>query len=215
MEDPKSDVAFGIYETAFSLHRREILNNHYCNLTGLRLYGVFFAIEAKCMNASIEDAENQCLRSVCAMVSTIRRLNQAADPARKVAAAATASASSSSAPLPTSSLTMVYPEADMDSFAFTLAVGSQCANMFVNRALGMDSEDTVQWHMHCLQAYSFRKPDDLNHLRHDMNNVLDWGLSARKDKIINCCTNICDSEIIQQSRKRQRTDREDEGPENC
>ena len=212
VENSAPDVAFGIYQTAFSLLEREILNNQHCNLAGPRLYGVFFAIEAKCMNASIEEAENQCLRTGCAMVSTSRRLNQAANSAPKATASAS---SSSSAVLPTSSLTTVYPTADMDSFAFTLAVGSQCANMFVNWALEMDSDDTVQWHMHYLQSYDFRKPDDLNQLHHDMNAVLDWGLSARKDKIIDCCTKVYDSGIIQQSRKRQRTDRKDKGPELC
>ena len=120
---------------------------------------------------------------------------------------------SSSASPPTPSPTIVYPKADMDSFAFTLAVGSQSANMFVNWALEMDSNNYVHWHMHCLQTYQFRRPDDLNQLHHDMNNVLEWGLSARKDKMIDCCTNIYDSGIIQPSRKRQRTNRKDKGSE--
>ena len=209
VENPKPDVAIGIYETAFSLLQREILNNQHCNLAGPQLYGVFFAVEAKCMNASIEEAENQCLRSGCAMVSTSGGLNSAASRAGKATASVP---SSSSAPLPTPSLSIIYPKADMDSFAFTLAVGSQYANMFVNWALEMDSDNSVQWHMHWLQGYSFRKPDDLNQLHHDMNNVLDWGLRVRKDKIIERCQGIYDSGVIQQSRKRQKIDRRDKGP---
>lgn len=212
VENPKPDVAMGVYETALTLLQREILYNQHCNLAGPQLYGVFFAIEAKCMNASIEEAENQCLRSGCAMVSTSRRLNQAANRARRAAAPASAPPSSS-APLPTPSPSTLYPKADMNSFAFTLAVGSQYANMFVNWALETDSDQSVQWHMHWLQGYSFRKPDDLNQLHHDMNNVLDWGLSVGKDKMIDCCKRIHNSGVIQQSRKRQKIDHRDKGPE--
>ena len=205
VENPKPDVAIGIYETAFSLLQREILNNQHCNLAGPQLYGVFFAVEAKCMNASIEEAENQCLRSGCAMVSTSRGLNSAASRAGKATASVP---SSSSAPLPTPStpsLSIIYPKADMDSFAFTLAVGSQYANMFVNWALEMDSDNSVQWHMHWLQGYSFRKPDDLNHLHHDMNNVLDWGLRVRKDKIIERCQGIYDSGVLSRAERGKKS----------
>ena len=151
VENPKPDVVIGIYETAFSLLQREILNNQHCNLGGAQLYGVFVAIEAKCMNASIEEAENQCLRSGCAMFSTSRGLNQAANQARKATAPVSAP-SSTNVPLPTPSTSTMDPEADMDSFAFTLAVGSQYANMFVNWALEMDSDNSVQWHMHWLRV---------------------------------------------------------------
>ena len=75
LENPRPDVAFGIYETAFSILHKDILIDQRCNLAGPQLYGVFFAIEAKCMNASIEEAENQCLRTGCAMVRTSRDLN--------------------------------------------------------------------------------------------------------------------------------------------
>ena len=210
VENPKPDVAIGIYETAFSLLQREILNNQHCNVAGPQLYGVFFALEAKCMNASIEEAENQCLRSGCAIYSTSRGLNQAANQARKATKSAP---SSSSAPPPTTSLLTVYPTAHIDSFAFTLAVGSQYANMFVSWALEMDSDNSFQWQMHWLQGYSFRKPDDLNQLHHDMNNILDWGLGVRKDKVINCCKKIHDSGVTQQSRKRQKTGGKDRGPD--
>ena len=32
---------------------QEILNNHHCDLAGLKLYDIFLSFDAKCMNASI------------------------------------------------------------------------------------------------------------------------------------------------------------------
>ena len=214
VENPKPNVAFGIYETAFSRLQRAILSNQHCSLAGPQLYGVFFAVEVKCMNASVQEAKNVYLRSGCAMVSTSRGLNQATTQALKATAAAIASAPSSSrAPLLTASLATTYPKADMDSFAFTLAVGSQSANMFVNWALEIDSDNSVEWQMYRLQGYSFQEPEDLNQLHHDMNNILEWDLSVRKEKMIDCCTKIYDSGVIQPSRKRREIDGKDKGLE--
>lgn len=191
VEKPRPDVACGIYDTGFSLTQWQILHNHKCDLAGPRLYDIF-VIEAKCMNASIEEAENQCMRSGCAMVNTRRALKTAASPARKAATTST------SPPSPAD------PMVDMDSFAFTLAVGSQMANMFVNWALEMDSKDSVQWHMSFLRVYSYRKPNDLNQLHHDMNNILDWGLGTRKSKVIEYCGKIEELEVVQRKSKKQK-----------
>ncbi|KAL9123564.1 MAG: hypothetical protein Q9217_007014, partial [Psora testacea] len=203
VEKPRPDVAFGIYETAFSLLQREILNNHKCNLAGPRLYDIFFVMEAKCMNTSIEEAENQCIRSGCAMVNTRRALKKAASQPYKAAAT---SSSSASAPLSSSSLLPAYPKADIDSFAFTLAIGSQHAHMFVNWALEIDSNDSIQWHMHVLRVYSYRKAEDLNQLHHDMNNILDWGVSTRKTKVMEYCENIHELKVVQPKTKKQKKD---------
>lgn len=129
VEKPKPDVACGIYDEAFTPLYRAILHNHQCDLAGPHLYDIFFMIEAKCINASIKEAENQCMRSGCAIVNTRRALKNAASPARKTAA--------------TSAASPEYPKVDLDLFAFTLAVGSQMANLFVNWALEMDSKHSV------------------------------------------------------------------------
>lgn len=201
IENPKPDVAFGIYETAFSPHQQEILNNHRNNLAGPQLYDIFLVMEAKCMNEPIQEAENQCIRSGCAMVSTRRSLNQAAAQTHKAAAA------SDSGP------GTVYPKADMDSFAFAIAVGSGHAHLFVNWALEKDSKASVEWHMHFLREYSYRKADDLNQLHHDMNNIQDWGVSIRKNTVMERCEKIRSMGVIQPKAKRQKKDVQDNAAE--
>ncbi len=204
VENPKPDVAFGIYANAFAHYQREILNNNKNNLAGPRLYGIFLVIEAKCMNHSIEEAENQCIRSGCAMVNTRRLLNQAATLPHK------------GTPASGSAAAIEYPRPDMESFAFALAVGSSHAHMFVSWALEMDSKDSVQWHMHFLRDYSFRRPEDLNQLHHDMNNIQDWGLTKQKDKLLQHCETIDSLDIVQPKPKKQKKDdqKEKEGQEN-
>ena len=203
VENPRPDVAFGIYQNAFSLHQQEILNNNRNDLAGPRCYGIFMIIEAKCMNQSIEEAENQCIRSGCAMVSTRRLLNRAATLSHK------------GTPASGSAAAIEYPLPDMESFAFAIAVGSSHAHMFVSWALEKDSKDSVEWHMHFLRDYSFRRPEDLNQLHHDMNNIQDWGLGIQKDTLLQHCETIRSLGIVQPKSKKQKDDqKEKEGQEN-
>ena len=211
VENPKPDMAFGIYKTAFSPFYQEILNNHRCNLAGPKLYDIFLAFDAKCMNAPIDEAENQCMRSGSAMVQTRRRLNQAANQSRKKVVNS-GSLSSTGACTTTLSSTQVCPRADTESFAFTLAIGSQGANMFVNWALEMDANDNnnVQWHMHKLRVYSYFNLDDLAQLHHDIDNILDWGLTTRKAEVENLCEKIHSLEAMQPKAKKQKKTNDDE-----
>ena len=48
-----------ILEIAVSPIYQEILNNHHCDLADLKLYDIFLSFDAKCMNASIEEAEEE------------------------------------------------------------------------------------------------------------------------------------------------------------
>lgn len=204
VENPKPDVAFGIYQDAFSSHQQQILNNTKNNLAGPRCYGIFLVIEAKCMNQSIEEAENQCIRSGCAMVNTRRLLNQAATLPHK------------GTPASGNTEAIEYPRPDTESFAFAIAVGSSHAHMFVSWALEKDSKDSVEWHMHFLRDYSFRRPEDLEQLHHDMNNVQDWGLGIQKDKLLQHCETIHSLGVVQPKPKKQKKDgqKEKEGQEN-
>ena len=194
VENPKPDVAFGIYQNAFSSHQQEILNNNNNNLAGPWCYGIFMIIEANRMANSIEEAENQCIRSGCAMVSTRRLLNQAATLPQKGTPASGGAAA------------IEYPRPDMESFAFAIAVGSLHANMFVSWALEKDSKDSVEWHMHFLRDYSLRRPEELQQLHHDMNNIQDWGLGIQKDTLVQHCETIRSLGIVQPKLKKQKKD---------
>ena len=134
------------------------------------------------------------------MVNTSRVLNQAAIKPRKTTSSS--STNVSAAPTPVSA---EYLKPDLNSFAFTLAVGSQFAHLFVNWALEIDSKDSIQWHMHLMRAYSYHSPDDLNSLHHDMYNILDWGVGKRKARVMEQCENILEIRATQPKAKKQKT----------
>ena len=186
---PKPDIAWGIMGQAFTWDQSETLNNHRNNIAGPTLYDVFFVLEAKSMNEPIEEAENQCMRSGCAMVEARRTLHQAAQaPAAQVAQAPADQAVGPPA-IQASPAEGSAPKADKDSFAFTIAVVPMAARMFVNWAL-VHPKKAVAWHMHRLRDYNFHKLEDLAQLHHDMDNILDWGVTSRKRKVIELCKEI-------------------------
>ena len=73
--------------------------------------------------------------------------------------------------------------ADMQSFAFSFAICPDQAKMFVNWALDLP-KDVVHWHMHLLRVYPFEDDAAVTLLKHDLNNVLDWGIKKRKHTIV-------------------------------
>ncbi|KAM0795839.1 hypothetical protein BDR22DRAFT_869568 [Usnea florida] len=184
IQNPRPDVAWGIWKDAFDETQCYILDNQKNNLAGADMYDVCFIIEAKCMNGSINEAENQCMRSGCAMVNTRRRLNKAAGVSIPSAAE--------------------YPKVDINTFAFSLALGSDHARLFVNWALEV-GPGHVKWHMHRLASYDYRTLDELDELHRHMNNVLDWAVTKRKSQVIQLCGKIKEAKgLYMPPKKRQR-----------
>ena len=183
IQNPRPDVAWGIWKDAFDETQCYILKNHKNNLAGADMYDVCFIIEAKCMNASIHEAENQCMRSGCAMVNTRRRLNKAAGVSISSAAE--------------------YPKVDVNTFAFSLAVASDHARLFVNWALEV-GPGHVKWHMHRLASFDYRSLDDLDELHRHMNNILDWVVKKRKSQVIQLCGKIKDAKRVYVTPKKMQ-----------
>lgn len=222
IEQPKPDIAWGLYEDAFTKKEKTILENQKNHLAGLGMYDVFFVLEAKSINASLEEAENQYMRSGCAIVNTRRNLNHAATlqqapkqqaavlpssssiaglPAAQAVKGQAASSSSSvrgppaaKAPAATAPL-LSMSSADMDSFAFTIALGSQDARMYANWAR-VKAKGGIEWHMHQLRNYNFRSLDEVNRLHYDIDNILDWGVSSRKRKVVELCKTIEKKQLV-------------------
>ena len=78
---------------------------------------------------------------------------------------------------------------DIESFAFTLALFTDKAEMYVNwheyrktSRHPYDLEDA--WHMNFLEGYEFRDEESFGMLRRGINNVLDWGVGVRKREIM-------------------------------
>ena len=194
VEKPRPDIAFGIYDTAFSDAEQHILRNEKNCLTGPRVFGIFFSIDVKCGNQGILAAENQCQRSGCAMVVARRLLNEAATVKRGKATSSSSSAKIASRSAPVASITKLpefeYSKGDLSSFAFSLAVDNYMANLFVNWAMEMEIPDIVQWHMTTLRTYLFTRPIELAQLYHDMNNICDWGVSTHLNELKNLALRI-------------------------
>ena len=169
VKNPKPDLAFGLFKSAFDNDDQEI-NAYLSNFTSLssELYHVFFVIEAKNVEGSLVDATLQAAPSGAAMVFATRNFND-------------------------SVMKDVEEEAqigaDLRSIAFSLALTPDLATLWVHWAdVG---EEKVSYHMNCVNSYNFCGPRalaSLKDLRHDIDNVLDWGTLTRKVKIRKVCS---------------------------
>ncbi|KAI4265804.1 MAG: hypothetical protein L6R38_009168 [Xanthoria sp. 2 TBL-2021] len=75
-----------------------------------------------------------------------------------------------------------YPYVDEDplGMVFCLAVCPDVAELSVHFAEHHDDKSTY-YHMHIIGAYAMKKGDDVRELRKHINNILDWGLTTRKE----------------------------------
>ncbi|KAK4691407.1 hypothetical protein P7C71_g5588, partial [Lecanoromycetidae sp. Uapishka_2] len=190
--NPKPDIAFAVYEDAFTPTERELFDQTGCSLTGNGSYHEFASLDAKSMNASIEEAENQCMRSGSAMVSSRRKFNKlyAQSPQQLNQPAIDKPSSTQQSPNPSSSnqpsstpppSTETKSKIKTDTLAFTFAFATSQARLFVNWDL--DQNGITNWHMHLLRDYNYNKLSDVSQLHHDIDNIMDWGVGKRKLKI--------------------------------
>ena len=75
VQTPRPDTCFGITYEAFGEYATEVLCNNRLDLAGPKAYIITFAIEAKGLNESIYEGENQCLRVGATMVNNRRQFN--------------------------------------------------------------------------------------------------------------------------------------------
>ena len=172
IQNPRPDLTYGLRQEAFGETERRIIHtwNKFTVLSA-DLYQAFFLVEVKSAEGTIEDAENQCCRGGAALVHARRQFN----------AKATLDDDDENLPL---------VGADLRSFAFSLALVPSKAHMFVHWA--EVKEKDVRYHMNLVNSYDFRalSGDAFEHLRHDIDNVLDWGTLKRKREITGVCEEI-------------------------
>ena len=178
IKNPKPDLAYGIRYGAFTTLQQDIIHT-YPRYTEVSpgLCFPFFAAEFKGSQGSMEEADLQACRSGAAMVNGIRELYKEAGREKKDAGA------------------------DEDSFAFTLALIPQFANLYVHWAEVAPGSQTI-YHMHQINTYSLKIATHYQDIRHDLNNILDWGL----DKRLNQLKDIVDVIAEGLSRKKQKMD---------
>lgn len=187
--NPVPDLAYAYSKKTFTTDQRIIIGNLGCELTA-KMSHCFFIVEAKSMNAPVTEAENQACRGGAAMVWNRRRFNAAAERARKKRPSAepsppnaTVSAFDQSFPNPPEPLADDHwPRPDFNSFAFSFCFDATVANLFVHWAELCSAAD-ITWHMSLLRCYNLSDREAYRHMRHDIDNILDWGASVRLTEI--------------------------------
>lgn len=168
LKDPRPDIAYGLSSDAFTEEENAINDAHQA-ITGLSpgILHTFFIVEFKGQGGTIDEAMTQACGAGAAMVNAFRQLNRNAG-------------------------VKCSSRADVNSFAFSLALVPHMANLSVHWAEVKDREDegpeserteTVTHHMNLLQTYSLTNELNVRDLRHDINNVLDWGVLTKKAEI--------------------------------
>ncbi|KAL8900585.1 MAG: hypothetical protein Q9207_005621 [Kuettlingeria erythrocarpa] len=149
----------------------------------------FFAIDFGACGKSLEEVQNQSIRTGADLVEARRRLNAKAATAKaarekqsaasgaseKQAEAAAAAETPVSAPLP--------PEADLNSMAFTVSWVPRMAELHAHWYEENVGSEGI-WHMTLVKGYMFYREDSLKEFRKDIGNILAWGLYKRKEEVL-------------------------------
>lgn len=189
LTNPKPDFTFGFQDPPNPPRTAPRLSSTDIALIEMAesLRHPFFVVENKSAQDSIEDAENQAIRSGAALVEARRQLENNARPVDEIE----------------------KEGIDVNSFAFSCCWVPQHANIFVhwhelrkdeplnnpfdkpaNEPSGDDRAieqlDTYSsiWHMNLVQGYTFNREGDLKEFRRDINNILDWGVSLERKEAL-------------------------------
>lgn len=194
--NPKPDIAFAVYKDAFNSTERELFDQNGCSLTGNGSYHEFASLDAKSINASIEEAENQCARSGSAMVFSRRKLNDLYAKCPQPSNQPAIDQPSSLPPL----LTETKSKIKLNTLVFTFAFATGRAKLFVNWDL--DQDGSTQWHMHALRNYNYDNLSELTQLHHDIDNIMEWGVAKRKERIQQQTACIIQNKVVPSVSKR-------------
>ena len=169
MQNPKPDIAYGLDEDVFKQIGR-VANQLHVDLAQLStgMFHPFFIIEFKSHKGSLLDAEHQACRGGAVMVNTMGMLKEKAGMEDK------------------------GDKFDAGSFAFSLALDPHNARMYVhwreNQRYG--GKVKVFYHMQRLAGYLLDDGESVDKLRIAINNVLDWGVGARKAWVLHMLSNL-------------------------
>ena len=188
LSTPQPDFAYGLKIPQFPSPTAPVLSQEAKSLIKVspQLRHAFFVIENKGCERSIEEAENQAIRSGATMVAARRRLNNMADqslePAGKEGDAATAAADSPLGP-------------DRSSIAFSCAWIPQVANVFVHWCEEC-GDGVVLYHMNRVRGYLMGDEEHQADFRADIHNILDYGVGVeRKEALLKMETAIAKREL--------------------
>lgn len=159
---PKPDLLYGLaYEKSWcSDEQFDIIRLNSVFTTPSKLVVMpFMIVEAKGINGRLAEAELQALRGGAALNSTVRGLD----------------AKTGSLP--------IKDGADNRSFVFSLVLDPDYARLNVHWA-EIKRGKPVAYHMHRVKYYIVAQSEDWPRIRHDVDNVLDWGVVGRKTLVL-------------------------------
>ena len=224
---PRPDIAYGFEVDAFDEAYREILHRTTGGKITGQQFGTFFAVEAKCGERSIEEAENQCCRTGATMAKSRRDLARAlvnqktllqnlrastiVTPLQSTDLVAPTSSHVTPVQAPSSNPSVEQPPTasndptqDMDTISFTLAVLPQIAKLSIHFAETWPDGHT-EWQMHRLKSYLLEECDYLQELHHDIDNILDWGCTTRKKQITNQAAELAQIALDMEEAKKAKS----------
>ena len=155
LTDPKPDLTYGITTERTSEAEYQVPQHLFAYLSvapGMRY--PFYVEEHKSAEEGIIKAEHQAIRDGAVLVNARMKLNEVLHPEKVIP---------------------VGP--DIDSFVFSCAWTPDIARIYVNWYEKREEGNRGLFHMHKIGGtYTMDRPDDIKKLRHDIHNILDWGL---------------------------------------
>ncbi|KAL6720738.1 hypothetical protein ACLMJK_002663 [Lecanora helva] len=158
---PRPDVAYGLEDEAFTdKHMKTVILSHQ-TLTALSngMRFPFFIIEFKSHDGSLGDAKNQACRGGAVIINVMDEMKLKAGMEDK------------------------DDDFDDGSLAFSLTMDPWQGEMWVHWRELREEEGQIsyKYHMHSLKSWILKDETQANELRMAINNVLDWGVFARKE----------------------------------
>ena len=187
LKTPRPDLTYGLKRSAFTEEEQQINDTSptFSEVSN-KCFHAYFIVECK-TDGRIEDAENQACRGGATLVNARRQFdNECSAQGGAVGA-------------------------DLSSIVFSLVLIPSLAHLYVHwaevkaakRSANKEQEEVV-YHMTLVETYSLMKRGgkELQRLRHDINNIFDWGTLKRKQEIQDVMKTLTDE--IQQSSKKQK-----------
>lgn len=191
VKNPKPTLTYGLQRNAFTIDEQHI-NDKYGAALSSNLDHPFFIVEAYSVEESPQKAEHRCAPPGAAMVRLKRKFDSLAegtyvDEEAKHEQDEQGDHRADEIPID-------HFRTDTKSFAFSLIINPGRSIMFVHWAEEAFSKAgqllTTNWHAHHVTHYFLHNEAPWIELHRDIDNVLDWGVSSRKQEIKDLCNQI-------------------------
>ncbi|KAI4124094.1 MAG: hypothetical protein LQ338_005000 [Usnochroma carphineum] len=194
LTDPKPDLTWGLKIPQFPIAGKglTLLEKDVEAMVKVcpGIQHAFFAIDFGSCEKSIEEVENQAIRTGANLVQARRQLNaKAAAVKAKEEKQPTRQKSFTDPPTQDTveaqgpSPPPLPPKADLNSIAFTVSWVPQMAKLHVHWFEENIGPQGI-WQMTMLNAYLLCREDSLKEFRKDIGNILAWGTYKRKQEVL-------------------------------